>query len=163
MGKGRRWARTGKRPKVFIIDVVWAKKMLKDWTKAVTGWWSSHFRVELVKFSDRLIIIILNIFYCSSIVVPISPPPLSPTPTSHPQSFPPLPFSVGPLYMFLDDPSPTFPCYPYHPSPLVTVSLFFISISLVIFCSLFVSLIRFHLYVRSHGICLLPTGLFQLA
>ena len=38
--------------------------------------------------------------------------------------------------MFLDDPSPPYSHYPPHPSPLVTVSLFFISKSLVLCCSL---------------------------
>ena len=51
----------------------------------------------------------------------------------HPQSIHTLALSMGPLYMFLDDPSPSFPHYPSLPSPLVTVSLFFISMSLVIF------------------------------
>ena len=77
-------------------------------------------------------------FYCCSrTVVPIFPPPLSPAPptlTSHPPSFPTLALSMGPLYMFLDDPFPSFPYYPPPPSPLVTVSLFFISTSMVIFC-----------------------------
>ena len=60
--------------------------------------------------------------------------PAPPTLTSHPQSYPNLlVLSMGPLYMFLDDPSPSFPHYPSLPSPLVTVSLFFISMSLVIF------------------------------
>ena len=52
----------------------------------------------------------------------------------HPQSYPLLALSFGPLYMFLDNPSPFFPCYLPPPPPLVTVSLFFISMSLVIFC-----------------------------
>ena len=38
--------------------------------------------------------------------------PNPPTPTSHPQSFPALALSMGPLYMFLDDRSPSFPRYP---------------------------------------------------
>ena len=70
------------------------------------------------------------IFYCcSSTVVSIFLPPLSPTqptPTSQPQSFPLLALSMGPLYMFPDDPSPSFPHYHPFPTPLVTVSLFFI-------------------------------------
>ena len=85
------------------------------------------------------------IFYCcSSTVVSIFPPPLSPTPpapTSHPQAYPPLALSMGPLYMLLDDSSTSFS--PLSLSPLVTVILFFISMSLVIFCLLFVLLIRF--------------------
>ena len=80
-----------------------------------------------------------NSFYCcSSTVVSIflSPfPPATPTTTSHPQSEPPLALSMGPLYMFLDNPSPSFPHYPLSLSPLVSVSLFFTSVSLVLFCS----------------------------
>ena len=75
-------------------------------------------------------------FYCSSTLVSISPPPhppVPPTPTSYPQSFPPLALSMGPLYMFLDDPFPSFSCNCPPLSPLVTVSLLFISMSLVLF------------------------------
>ena len=57
---------------------------------------------------------------------------------SHPQSYPPLALSMDPLYMFFNNPSPSFPCYPPLSSPLVTVSLFFISMSLVIFVCLLV-------------------------
>ena len=79
------------------------------------------------------------IFCCSNTFVTIFSPPLSPvppTPTSHPQSYPSLALAMGPLYMFLDDPSPSFLCYPPLPSPLVTLSLFFISVFLVLFCLL---------------------------
>ena len=54
---------------------------------------------------------------------------------AHPH-LPPLSLSVGPLYMFLDDPSPSFPHYSPTSSLLVTVSFFFISMSLVPFCLL---------------------------
>ena len=43
---------------------------------------------------------------------------------------------MGPLYMFLENPSLSFPHYPPPSTPLVTVSIFFISMSLVIFCLL---------------------------
>ena len=61
----------------------------------------------------------LNYFFycCSSTVVPAFPPPPSltaPMPTSHPQSYPPLALSLGPLYTFLDDSSPSFPRYCPH-------------------------------------------------
>ena len=74
-----------------------------------------------------------------STVVSIFPPPLCPSPpttNSHPQYFPSLDLSMGPLYMFVHDPSTSFSCYPPNPSLLITVSLFFISTSLVIFCLL---------------------------
>ena len=48
-------------------------------------------------------------------------------------------------------------------SPLVTIRLFLISMSLVCFACLFVLLIRFHLKVKSHGICLSLLYLFHLA
>ena len=71
-------------------------------------------------------------FYCySSTVVSIFLPPLSPAPLSHtflPQSFHPLALSMNHLYMFLDNPFPSFPCY-FPPLPsLATVSLLFIII-----------------------------------
>ena len=83
---------------------------------------------------------IFSFFFLFFIVVQVELSPFSPLssplpiPTSHPQSSPPL--SISPLYMFLDDPSPSFPCYPPPHSPLVTVSSFFISVYLVLFCSL---------------------------
>ena len=68
------------------------------------------------------------------LITPPFPYP-SPPPTFNP--FPsPLSLSMGPLYMFLKDPSSSFPHYPPFPSPLVTVSFFFISMSLVVFHSL---------------------------
>ena len=71
---------------------------------------------------------------------PHFPPLLStslPTPTSHIQSSPTLlSLSMGPLYKFLDL-TLLLLCPIIPPSPLVTVSLFFISRSLVLFCSLF--------------------------
>ena len=70
-------------------------------------------------------------------VVSIFLPPLSPTrpmPTSHPQSHPHLAPSRGPSFMFIYIPFPSFPHYFPLPSPLVTVSLLSISMSLAIFC-----------------------------
>ena len=69
-----------------------------------------------------------NFFFyycCSGTVVSIFLPPLSPTqptPTSQPQSFPLLALSMGPLYMFPDDPSPSFPHYSL-PLPLWLLSV----------------------------------------
>ena len=63
-----------------------------------------------------------------------SPPPhLSLPPTLPPTHFGFLHVS---FILFLGDPSSIFPHYPSPPTPLVTVSLFFISVSLVIFCVL---------------------------
>ena len=61
----------------------------------------------------------LFLSFCSITVVLIIPPLLSstlPTPTSYIQSTPHLSLSLGPLYMFFDDPSPFFP--PLSPSLL---------------------------------------------
>ena len=54
---------------------------------------------------------------CSTTIVPISPPTIlsHPTPMTL-NSTPTLALSIGPLYMFLDDLSPSFPCYPHLPS-----------------------------------------------
>ena len=70
-------------------------------------------------------------FHCPSQNCPL------PLPTRLPPSIlPPLALPMCALYMFPDDPSLIFPHYPSPPSPLVTASLFFISMSLVIFCLL---------------------------
>ena len=66
----------------------------------------------------------------------------SPPPTVNPH--PPIFLSMGPLYMH-PDPSSLFPCCPPPHSALVTVRLFFISMSVVIFC-LLVLLITFHFW-----------------
>ena len=62
----------------------------------------------------------------------------SPTPAIpifHPSSYLPLILSMCPLYIFLKT-HPLFPPISPPTSPLVTVSLFFISLTLVIFCLL---------------------------
>ena len=56
-------------------------------------------------------------------------------PLHHPRSYP-LVFSLCPLCMFIDDPSPILLHYYTPPILLVTLSLFFISMSLVMFCLL---------------------------
>ena len=65
------------------------------------------------------------------------------TPTSYPQPFPTLDLSMHPLYMFLDNSFPSFSHYLPPSSPLVIVSLFFISISLFIFSSLLVCFVDY--------------------
>ena len=103
-------------------------------------------------------------FYsCSSTVFCLFSPPLP-----HP-SYPHLPALFPPrrrfcpcvLFNCSSKPFTLFPPLSPPLSPLVTVSLFLISMSLVIF-SLFVLLIRFQLKVRSCGICLSPLDLFHL-
>ena len=84
----------------------------------------------------------LFFYCCSSTVVSFSHHHF---PSPHPQSYPPLALSMGLLYTFLDDRSSSFCHYPPLPSSLVTVSLLFISMSLVLFACLFVLLISFHL------------------
>ena len=74
-------------------------------------------------------------------------------PTSHLWSYPPLALSMGPSYMFLDNCSPFSLHYPFPP-PLWLLSVCSLSQCLwFCFACLFVLLIRFHLQVRSYGIC----------
>ena len=69
---------------------------------------------ENVSLSAIVIDFFLNLFfyYCSNTVVSIFPQP-----------YPPLALSKGPLYMFFDDPFPSFPCYFHHPTPLWLLSV----------------------------------------
>ena len=67
------------------------------------------------------------------------PHPALPTPTSHCRSYPPLALSVGPLYMSLDDPSPSFLFIPLSPPlwQLSVCSCFHVAIFFLnLFCSL---------------------------
>ena len=73
-----------------------------------------HFTIFLFIETNVLLcfffIILFHLFFywCSSTVVSISSPlpPLTPAiPTSHPWSYTALALSMGPLYIFLDDPS----------------------------------------------------------
>ena len=73
----------------------------------------------------------LKLFFKYSCLHFPSTTPLNPShPYLPPVILPPLALTTCPLYIFLDDPSPH---YSSPPSSLVTVSLFFISMSLVIF------------------------------
>ena len=81
-----------------------------------------------------------NLFFycCSSTVVSIFPLPCHPTLhifPSHPRTYPFGFVQVAFIYV-LWWPFPYFSYYPSLPSPLVTVSLFFLSMSLVMFCLL---------------------------
>ena len=46
--------------------------------------------------------------------------PIPATPISHPESYPPLALSMGPLYMFFDDP------FRYFPPPAPSYLLFYL-------------------------------------
>ena len=72
-------------------------------------------------------------FYCSSTVVSILTPPQPPA--SHLQTYP-LWLCPCVLYTCSLMDLPFFPHFPSLPSPLVAVSLFFISMFLVVFCLL---------------------------
>ena len=79
-------------------------------------------------------------FYCySSTVVSIFSPYACPPRPTHPHllpsNLPTLALSMC-LYVFLDGTSLIIPYYPSPPSSLVTVSLLFISVSLIVFCLL---------------------------
>ena len=122
--------------------------------------------VNVIMYSAAVLQImkIFLIFYFSSRVVSIFTPPQPPI-HSHlsPLNLPPLALSMCPLYMFLDGPSLIFPNYP-SPPPLWLLSVYSLFECLwLYFAWLFVLLIRFHLQVRSYGICLSPPGLFHLA
>ena len=75
-------------------------------------------------------------------VSPFPPHQQHPCPT-HPHfpswNLPSLPLSMCPLYMFPDSLLVIISYYPSAPSSLVTVRLFFISMSLVVFCLLIVA------------------------
>ena len=94
--------------------------------------------------------------------LPLHSTPPCPPPPSH---IPPLQFmSMGDEVfwgVFLLNPL-TFFTQPPTYSPLTAVSLFSMSISLFL-CCLFILFIRFHVYVRSHGISPSLIGLFDIA
>ena len=103
---------------------------------------SQHFPFPMfliLRFIFTLVFIII-IFIVVQVQLCLISPPLHPQcpayPYLLPSILPPLALSMCLLYMFLDGPSPIFPHYPSPLSPLVTVTLFFISMSLVIFCLL---------------------------
>ena len=107
-----------------------------------TQWWfesslSVFYLLVLVYPPPTFFLFSIFCYCCSITVVPTFPPLLSPAlprPTSHTQ-FPPTPMWVF-YTCSLTWPFPFFPQLSCSPSPLVTVSLSFISRSLVLFCSL---------------------------
>ena len=76
---------------------------LNHWSCFIYSFFSLCISLLVISI-DFLQVQSLFFYCCSSTVVSIFPPSLSPapsTPTSHPQSYPPLGLSVGPLYMFI--------------------------------------------------------------
>ena len=94
-------------------------------------------------------------------------------PTRHPTHNPSLPPTLEPTpfgivrVSFIHVPIWPFPYFPplsLFPLPLWLLSVCFLFQCLwLYFACLFVLLIRFHLHVRSYGICILPPDLFHLA
>ena len=78
-------------------------------------------------------IFFLLLFKYSCLHSPPTTPPTPAIPSSHSRSYLPLALSVS-LNMFLDGPSLFSPYYPSPISSLVTVGVFLISVSLVVFC-----------------------------
>ena len=99
---------------------------MKTQLSEVNGTQQSRPKIEMFN------LFFLYFFYCSSTIISIFTAPHPPAPPSH---LCPLALSMCPSYVFLDAP-PIIPYYPYPLSSLVTVRLFFISMSLVVFCLL---------------------------
>ena len=78
-------------------------------------------------------------------------------------NLPLLALPMCPLYRFLDGPSPIFLLYPSPSSPLLLSVCSLCKCLWLYFACLFILLIRFHLKMRSYGICPSPPGLFHLA
>ena len=102
---------------------------------------------QLCLSREELALFLLHFFYfkitfycCSIIVVPFFPlysPLPYPSPTYYIQSSPNSFVFVHGSFIHVPGlgPSPSFPCYPPLPFPLVPVSLFLVSMPLVLFCS----------------------------
>ena len=119
--------------------------------------------VDVLFFYFFILFIFLLSFKHSCVHFSLPPSSAPLTPSSHPQPHPPSTLLMGPLYMFFDDPSPSFPHYPLPPPFwLLSVCSLFQCLCLYFAC-LFVLLIKFLLKVRSYGICLSLPGLFHLA
>ena len=122
---------TGKRRTIIANHILSYKviefTLLNSWTKS---------RGYLHDQADQLCISFYLVFNCCSItVVPIFLP-LLPAASPISQYIPP-PCHPCPWVLCICSLSwPSYPHYPLPASPLVTVSLFFISMSLVLFCLL---------------------------
>ena len=115
--------------------------------------------------NDSFLCFYLNVFFLIAVQLQLSP--FSPHPSTRPQPNPPPSPAETVLFgfvhvSFIVVPETLSPVSPPH-SPLAIVRLFLTSMSLVIFCLLFLLLIMFQLKVRSYGICPSPPGLFHLA
>ena len=126
---------------------------------------SSKF-IKLPNHIFKLFFLLLFFYYCSSTVVSIFTPPLlpaSPIPTSDPQTYC-LWLCPCVLYTCSLMDLPLFSSIIPLPPPLwlLSVCSLFQCFWLYFVC-LFVLLIRFHLQVKSYGICLSPPALFHLA
>ena len=129
----------------------------------------TEFRVMTNKSVVTNIIFCLDFPFFFLIVVQVQLSPFSPhhsplPPHTPPPTLNPIPLWLCPCVLYTCSwwPFPYLPPLSFSPSRVVTVRLFFTSMSLVTF-SLFVLFIRFHLKVRSYGISLSPPGLFHLA
>ena len=102
--------------KLAIIFLVFNYWFISFWFKLICLFFPVGIGGSVVEIN----MFIFSFFYCcSNTVVSIFLPPLLP---SHPQSFPPLALSMSSLYMFLDEPSLSFPCYlPSTPLWLLSV------------------------------------------
>ena len=109
-----------------------------------------------------LFCIFLLLFKYSRLHCPATTFPLPTIPTSHPQSFPTLALSMGPLNMFLDHASPSYLCYCTPHSPLVTVSLFFILMTVYIFLACLFCWLGF-IYRWDHIVIVFTTWLISLS
>ena len=121
-----------------------------------------HYLIIIIQSMIYFFLIILLVFKYSCLhLLPTTPP----TPaTSLPWFHPPLVLSMCPLYLFLKTLPPFIPIIPSHlPSGYCQIVLNFNVSGYILLACLFVLLIRFHLKVRSHGICPSLPGLFHLA
>ena len=102
-------------------------------------WKQDHQSLTPISFSSFLWFLFYFFYCCSSTVVSIFLPthsPAPPTPISHTQSYPCCGFVHGSFTHVPWRPFLFFPPLSPPPSPLVTVSLVPISVSLVVFCLL---------------------------
>ena len=121
--------------------------------------------VNYISIISKIKIIYLFLIF---IIIQLQLSAFYPHPSTPPQPNP-SPFPTAALV--LDFGHVSFIIVPYNPSTHchLPTPLWLLSVCSLIQClwfyfaHLFVLLIRFHLQVRSYGICLLPPGLFHLA